>query len=67
MTSSVVQSKEAAQYQTTPDGAEHCAGCLHVIEPAGANLRCRVVTGPVAPDGWCRWWQAETEGPEAGA
>jgi hypothetical protein len=67
MTSSVVQSKEAAQYQECPNGAEHCARCLHVIEPAGANLRCRVVSGVVSPDGWCRWYEAEAEGEEPGA
>jgi hypothetical protein len=64
MNSATVQSKEAASYQPTPNGTEHCAGCRHVIEPAGAQLRCRVVSGVVSPDGWCRWYEAESEGEE---
>src|ERR1051325_5669032 len=43
------QSKEEARYQDMPNGDEHCSMCANFLSPDG----CRVIEGPVSPDGWC--------------
>jgi hypothetical protein len=43
-------SKEAAQYQDTPQGIAMCATCSLFVEPRS----CKVVEGDVSPNGWCR-------------
>lgn len=44
------QTKAEAQYQDHPNGQQHCGVCANFIPPAD----CRVIQGPVSPDGWCR-------------
>jgi len=44
------QTKLQAAYQDHPDGSERCGVCAHFIPPGD----CRVIQGPVIPDGWCR-------------
>ena len=48
------QTKEAAYYQDHPNGAQHCGACANFIPPND----CRVIQGPVSPDGWCRNFRA---------
>ncbi len=43
-------SKEAAQYQDTPQGIAMCATCSLFVEPRS----CKVVEGDVSPSGWCK-------------
>jgi hypothetical protein len=47
-------SKAEAAYQPQPNGPQACGNCAHFIAPGG----CRVVQGPVAANGWSRYWQA---------
>ncbi|HLY45704.1 MAG TPA: hypothetical protein VKQ73_09005 [Stellaceae bacterium] len=47
------QTKMAPQsvgYQSTPKGAERCDNCLQFTAPAS----CKVVSGAIAPAGWCK-------------
>lgn len=46
-------SKAQVKYQEQPKGDQHCAGCLHFI--AESNT-CKVVEGPINPQGWCTIW-----------
>jgi len=39
-----------AQYQTTPKGMFSCAVCTFFIKPN----TCKVVTGDISPQGWCK-------------
>ena len=41
--------KAEVQYQPHPKGKEQCSGCANFIAPKC----CKVVAGPVAPDGYC--------------
>ena len=43
-------SQAEAAYQPRPKGIAMCAACTLFVRP---DL-CRVVEGPVAPEGWCR-------------
>jgi hypothetical protein len=43
-------SKQAAQYQDTPQGIAMCATCSLFVEPRS----CKVVEGDVSPNGWCK-------------
>ena len=44
------QTKEEADYQDMPNGDAHCSLCANFVPPDG----CRIIEGPVSPDGWCR-------------
>ena len=44
------QTKAQAAYQDRPNGSERCGVCANFIPPGD----CRVIQGPVNPDGWCR-------------
>jgi hypothetical protein len=46
--------QEQVSYQPTPKGDRACSGCFN-DEGEGS---CRVVAGPINPDGWCRLWNA---------
>ena len=46
-------SKADAAYQSAPNGPQSCGNCANFIAPIG----CRVVQGPVASNGWSRYWQ----------
>jgi len=47
-------SKQAANYQSSPNGGQRCADCRHFN---ASNRTCRIVEGPVSPNGWCRYFQ----------
>ena len=46
-------SKAQVKYQEQPKGEQHCANCLQFI--AESNT-CKVVEGPIDPQGWCTVW-----------
>jgi hypothetical protein len=46
-------SKEAAQYQDSPEGDQQCSGCRFFIEGG----TCEIVEGDISPEGWCRLYQ----------
>jgi hypothetical protein len=46
-------SKAVAAYQGMPNGPQACGNCANFVPPA----ECRVVQGPVASNGWSRYWQ----------
>ena len=50
-------SKESAQYRDTPNGQQSCNVCANFQAPSG----CRVVSGTVAPNGWCKLFQAKSQ------
>lgn len=41
------------QYQSQPKGEQKCSLCQHFI--AESNT-CKLVDGPISPDGWCSLW-----------
>ena len=41
-------------YQDAPKGDKRCDRCVNYE----GNGSCRVVAGPISPDGWCRLWNA---------
>jgi hypothetical protein len=45
--------KATAGYQSMPNGPQACGNCANFISPSD----CRVVQGPVAANGWSRYWQ----------
>lgn len=49
-------SKEAVQYQDSPQGDKKCDGCMHFV--AQGNF-CKLVEGQISPDGWCSLWVAK--------
>lgn len=46
-------SKSVAAYQPRPNGPQACGNCANFVAPSD----CRVVQGPVAANGWSRYWQ----------
>lgn len=46
--------QEQVSYQPSPKGDRKCSGCFNYE----GNGNCRVVAGPISPDGWCRLWNA---------
>jgi hypothetical protein len=48
-------SKQAMKYQEHPNNGQECASCLQFIPGANAkaNGTCKVVDGPINPQGWC--------------
>lgn len=53
-TSEAKLSQEQVSYQPTPKGERKCSGCVNYE----GNGNCRVVAGPIDPEGWCRLWNA---------
>jgi hypothetical protein len=49
-------SKKAVGYKDSPKGNQRCDNCAPFQPPNG----CRIVEGPVSPQGWCRVWQRKT-------
>ena len=47
-------SKADALYQYQPKGQQRCAICLQFMPPG----QCRIVAGPVSPNGWCQFFAA---------
>ncbi len=48
--------KKAVAYQDSPKGAQNCANCAPFQPPSG----CKIVEGPVSPQGWCKVWQRKS-------
>jgi hypothetical protein len=48
-------SKATAGYRPMPNGPQSCGNCANFIPPGS----CRVVQGPVAANGWSRYWQQQ--------
>ena len=48
-----LMTKQQAQYQDQPKGDQQCSNCMHFV--AESNT-CKVVEGPVSPEGWCIVW-----------
>ena len=48
-------SRDTLKYQSTPKDGHKCSACTLFVpgESATANGTCRVITGPISPDGWC--------------
>ena len=48
-------SKQAMQYQDQPKNGQKCDSCVQFVPGTkpGANGTCKVVDGPISPDGWC--------------
>ena len=49
-------SQPSVQYQDQPKGEQKCSGCMHFAAPDA----CKVVAGPISPEGWCVMWAAPT-------
>lgn len=43
--------KAAVQYQDTPRDGQVCRDCMHFLPDTGG---CKLVAGPISPEGWCR-------------
>ena len=43
-------------YQDQPHDEKRCELCIHFLKPNG----CKLVTGPISPQGWCRLFSAST-------
>lgn len=41
-------------YQDQPHDGKRCELCIHYLKPNG----CKLVTGPISPQGWCRLFSA---------
>lgn len=50
--------KPHALYRDYPRGRRRCAGCVHFLHP----YACRIVIGPISPNGWCRFWHGARRG-----
>lgn len=48
-------SKEQAGYKNSPNGSQSCAMCKNFKPPSA----CNVVSGDVAPQGWCKLFVAK--------
>lgn len=50
------------QYQEQPKNGQKCDQCLQFIPGAkqGANGTCKVVDGPISPNGWCAAYVKKT-------
>jgi hypothetical protein len=49
-------SPQAAGYQNTPSGGNQCGNCQQFQAPAA----CRIVSGRISPQGWCRLFFPKT-------
>jgi hypothetical protein len=48
-------SRDTLKYQSTPKGNQKCSGCSLFVpaKSATANGTCKVISGPISPNGWC--------------
>jgi len=46
-------SKAKVKYQEQPSGDQRCSNCLQFI---AESKTCKVVDGPIDPQGWCNVW-----------
>jgi hypothetical protein len=49
--------KKNVQYQTQPKGAQKCSTCINYIAESST---CKLVEGPIDPEGWCVLWAKKT-------
>jgi len=49
-------SQADAKYQGTPNGDQHCDGCVN-FQPPNA---CKFVQGDISPSGWCQLFARKT-------
>lgn len=51
-----VRNVTAAYVDQTPDATKKCSGCVQYLPAAAANAcgGCKVVKGPINPEGWCK-------------
>lgn len=55
-----VRSATAAYVEETPDPTTKCSNCAQFVPAApDACGGCKVVKGPIHPDGWCKLWVAK--------
>lgn len=47
--------QQSVAYQGSPNGDEKCSNCAQFVEPDA----CKVVQGPISPDGWCKVYTAK--------
>jgi len=47
------QSKASVKYQNKPNGDQKCGTCTNFI---AASKTCKLVEGPINPDGYCILW-----------
>lgn len=47
-------SKQEAKYQNVPKGQQRCEICLKFQPPN----QCKIVEGPIVPNGWCQFFAA---------
>lgn len=50
-------SQAQVQYQTQPKGNQKCAACMHFVAADGS---CKLVEGPITPEGWCTLFAPKT-------
>lgn len=55
-----MREQTAAYVDHSPDAAKKCVGCVQYT-PAGPDAcgGCKVVKGPIHPDGYCKLWVAK--------
>jgi len=53
--------KANAKYQETPKGAQHCSLCNYYLPGASPTAvgQCKLVAGPISPNGWCSLFAAK--------
>lgn len=67
-------SQNEAEYTDTSSDEDNCGGCVHFSgmiyggPEIDANAACRIVSGKVLPQGWCRFYypRMEAEGEDEG-
>jgi hypothetical protein len=47
----------SVQYQSQPKGDQKCSLCTNYIAESNS---CKLVDGPISPDGWCSLWTKKT-------
>lgn len=48
--------KENVQFEHPAKGPDHCANCEHFLS---STNRCRIVSGEVRPEDWCKRYEAK--------
>jgi hypothetical protein len=54
-------SRTQLKYQSKPKNGQKCSGCSLFTsgKNATANGTCKVITGPISPNGWCTAFAAK--------
>lgn len=51
------QSKQAANYQNSPNGGQRCGDCAFFNS---RSRTCQIVAGEISPNGWCRYFRSKS-------